>query len=170
MSEEKTLKGKIQFKRDSTENWIVNGDYIPANGEPCHDTSLNKLKIGDGVTAYKDLRYVNDVSKEDVEELKELIGEKPVATQISEAINAINIDEISKINSISINGTLLDIVNKNITIPIATQDVLGVVMGSDEISIDDTGAMSVNKIHVSKLVQDENETIILNNGNSFQIY
>lgn len=47
----------IQFKRGST---ATLQDIIPAAGEPVWDKQLQKLKVGDGVSAYKDLPYVGD--------------------------------------------------------------------------------------------------------------
>lgn len=215
MSIIKNIKTRIQFKRDTTENWEVNKNYIPAIGEPCFDIDTYKLKIGDGTHSYEQLPYINgdlstdgksivftneslqiigfdiaengaqpvkgedgtlkwivpstediDNLKENVISIKELVGDDPVSEQIAKAINEIDIDEISKINAISMNGVLLEIIDKQVNIPIATDNTLGVVSGSDEISISETGAINVNKINIDKIVQDEDQVIIFNNGNS----
>lgn len=50
-----TLNTIIKFKRDTSENWLVNKDVIPAAGEPCYDLGAHTLKIGDGVTTYENL-------------------------------------------------------------------------------------------------------------------
>ena len=47
---------KIQVRRDTAANW-TSANPTPASGEPCFETDTNKLKIGDGVTAYNDLPY-----------------------------------------------------------------------------------------------------------------
>ena len=48
-----TLKMTIQMRRDTTENWRINKDVIPAAGEPCYDLDAHTLKIGDGVHTYE---------------------------------------------------------------------------------------------------------------------
>lgn len=52
----KTMKTKIQVRRDTTANWLTNKDVVPAAGEPCFDLELGTLKIGDGVTSYENMR------------------------------------------------------------------------------------------------------------------
>lgn len=44
---DKTLKTTIQFRRDTTENWVTNKGVVPAAGEPCFDKDTGVLKIGD---------------------------------------------------------------------------------------------------------------------------
>lgn len=50
---------RIKLRRDTATNW---NDVNPvlALGEPGYDTTNNKLKIGDGVTAWQDLGYLTD--------------------------------------------------------------------------------------------------------------
>lgn len=177
MPEIKTVNGLIRFRRDTTDNWKTNKQYVPASGEPCFDIDLNKIKIGDGKTTYENLPYINNISDDEIKEMQSdisnvssLVGTQSVQQQISEAINAIDIDSISKIDSISVGGTLLDIINKKVDIPIGTQTTVGVVMGSDEIAIQNDGTMNVNKININKISQDESDILILNNGNSYQVY
>ena len=55
----KIFKTTFQFRRDTTENWRLNKDVIPAAGEPCFDLDLGTLKIGDGVTTYENLPAIN---------------------------------------------------------------------------------------------------------------
>ena len=214
-TKEKIIKGIAHFRKDNSKNWNLNLGYVPENGEPCFETDTYKLKVGDGVTTYGELPYINgnpstddksiifsdealkligfdaaeigaqpfknkngvlewivpsteemDNIKTDIKSIKELVGDQAVSQQITNAINEINIDEISKINSISMGDTLLNIIDKNINIPIATKDSLGVVSGSDEILINNVGSMNINKINIDKIVQDKNQIIILDNGDS----
>ena len=51
---------KIQVRRDTTANWTTYGAEVPAAGEFCYDTDEKTLKIGDGVTAYRDLNVIAD--------------------------------------------------------------------------------------------------------------
>lgn len=53
-----TLKTRIQLRRDTTANWILNKDVVPGAGEPCFDVDTGVLKIGDGATTYENLEAV----------------------------------------------------------------------------------------------------------------
>ena len=55
---EQIIKMRIQFRRDTTANWEAYKDIVPYVGEPCYDSDLGTLKIGDGKTAYGDLPVV----------------------------------------------------------------------------------------------------------------
>lgn len=52
------VKMTIQFRRDTTENWLKYGHVVPVAGEPCYDLNLKTLKIGDGETPYSQLPVV----------------------------------------------------------------------------------------------------------------
>lgn len=53
-----TIKMVIQFRRDTTANWLLNKDVTPAAGEPCFDLDTKTLKIGDGKTTYEHLPVI----------------------------------------------------------------------------------------------------------------
>lgn len=55
-----TIKMRIQFRRDTTENWLLNKGIIPAAGEPCYDLDLKTLRIGDGSTTYENLPVIGE--------------------------------------------------------------------------------------------------------------
>ena len=57
-----SMKVQIQVRHDTTANWTTSKDTVPAAGEPCFDTELGTLKIGDGVTTYENLKVVNGQS------------------------------------------------------------------------------------------------------------
>ena len=52
------VKMVIQFRRDTTANWELYKDIVPAAGEPCYDLELGTLKIGDGVKTYGELTAI----------------------------------------------------------------------------------------------------------------
>jgi hypothetical protein len=56
-----TIKLKFQFRRDTTENWLLNKDIIPADGEPCFDRDLNILKVGNGIDTYENLEPIGGI-------------------------------------------------------------------------------------------------------------
>lgn len=59
MPNAETMKTTIQLRRDTTANWMVNKDTVPAEGEPCYDLELGILKIGDGTTTYENLPEIS---------------------------------------------------------------------------------------------------------------
>ena len=55
---EKILRMRIKLRRDTTANWELHKDVIPAAGEPCFDLNLGTLKIGDGTKTYEQLDVI----------------------------------------------------------------------------------------------------------------
>lgn len=126
------------------------------------------------VNSYQELiTYVANHSGEaatmaaDIAALQELVGEESVADQIASAISGVEGGgggQINKIESIKLGGSLLDIVEKSVNIPIATTDSIGVVKGSNEITVADDGSLEIGQVSVSKLVQESNVILILDGG------
>lgn len=52
---------KIRLRRDTYTNWF-NTNPVLALGEPAYDTTNNKIKVGDGVNAWRDLSYLTDAT------------------------------------------------------------------------------------------------------------
>ena len=91
----KIKKVVLQFRRDTNEEWNKNENDIPACGEPCYDLDLGTLRVGDGVTPYKELKVIGSGSISDdgmslivndlqanMIELKNLVGEISVEDRI----------------------------------------------------------------------------------------
>lgn len=77
--------------------------------------------------------------------------------------------QVNIIEAIKIGNTELSIVDKTVAIPVASNTVLGVVIGSgdeNKISIEDDGTMEVNSLNVNRLVQTEGEYLELSGGNA----
>lgn len=75
--------------------------------------------------------------------------------------------QVNILESVKMNGAALEIAEKAVNIPLAAAETVGVVKGSDAkngVAISDDGSMSVNSLNISKLVQEEDETLILNCG------
>ena len=73
------------------------------------------------------------------------------------------------LEAVKVNGTALPITDKAVNIGVATDSVLGVVLGSsaeNKVSIASDGTMTVNSVNVNKLVQTPGEVLILNGGNA----
>lgn len=62
---QKTLHGRQQQKRDTASNWVTNNPILLA-GEIGFESDTNKIKIGDGVTNWNDLSYINGSSDGDI--------------------------------------------------------------------------------------------------------
>ena len=54
---EKTLKTRILLRNDTAANWETNKTTVLKKGEVGIEIDTNKMKIGDGVTAYGNLKY-----------------------------------------------------------------------------------------------------------------
>ena len=54
---EKTLKTRILLRNDSAANWEANKTTVLKKGEIGIEIDTNKMKIGDGETAYGNLKY-----------------------------------------------------------------------------------------------------------------
>ena len=66
------------------------------------------------------------------------------------------------VKEVAVNGTLLDVIDGRVDIQIAEQ-ALG-VKSSEEITIAEDGTLGIGKISFSKIVQDEEEEVVLNGG------
>lgn len=78
--------------------------------------------------------------------------------------------QVNILEALSIGGTDAPISDKKVDIPVATVEKLGVVKSSsakDQIAVGADGIMSINKVSVSRIVVDDNLTLIMNGGNSY---
>ena len=81
------------------------------------------------------------------------------------------------VTQVSIGGTTIETVNGELNLPLASGDVVGLVMAKvpnepinsvNSISINnETGYLEVNSLNVNKLVQEEGETLILDCSQTF---
>ena len=55
---ERTLQAKLKVRSDTATNWQSNNPVL-LQGEPALETDTNKLKFGNGTSAYNDLPYVS---------------------------------------------------------------------------------------------------------------
>lgn len=60
----KIIKTIFQLRRATAEQWKAYEHLAPAEGEPCFVIDENVLKIGDGITPFKDLKPINGVKAE----------------------------------------------------------------------------------------------------------
>ena len=82
------IKTTFKFRRNTAEYW-KNTNPILADGEPCFELDTGKLKIGNGTTAYNDLKYINGDSVQIEVATKDIIG----AVLSSDEKNQVSVDE-----------------------------------------------------------------------------
>ena len=71
------------------------------------------------------------------------------------------------IESVKVNGSVLDVVDKSVNIGIATEETFGVVLSStdeNKVTVVSDGTMEVASVNVNKLVQTSGDYLILNGG------
>lgn len=76
--------------------------------------------------------------------------------------------QVNKIEQFKVGGTLLEIAEKAVNIPIAGES-LGVVKSAsaeNKVAVAEDGTMEVNSLNVNKLAQSEGDTLILDGGAS----
>ena len=104
-----------------------------------------------------------------------------VVTTLTEKVDKvetqINSLKETAITQVSIGGTPVETVNGELNLPLASGDVVGLVMAKvpnkpinsvNSISINnETGYLEVNSLSVNKLIQEEEETLILDCSQTF---
>ena len=105
-----TLKTRIILNNKTTDEWAQNGSFVGLKGEFLVDTVTREIKIGDGVTAYTDLKPVN-LTPEEVQELIKNASHSHGNKSILDATTAsFTTDLLEKLNGIATgaNKTVVD--------------------------------------------------------------
>ena len=82
------IRTTFKFRRNLASYWEEKNPVL-AEGEPCFELDTGKLKIGNGTTAYKDLKYINSDSVQIEVATKDIIG----AVLSSDEKNQVFVDE-----------------------------------------------------------------------------
>ena len=104
-------------------------------------------------------------NKVDKETGKSLVSDTLIAKL--EAVE--NGAQANTIEQIKVGGTLLEIVDKGVNIPVATDTALGVVKSASDdnkVTVAADGTMEVNSVNVNKLTQDDADVLILDGGSA----
>lgn len=131
----------------------------------------------------------------DIEDLQKLVGETSVNDQIISAI-AGKVDkvdgmglssndftdsllnkleaieknaQVNVIEKISVGGSILDVIDKTVSIPVANLDNSGVVKsstGANKVNVSNSGEMSVNKVSVGSIFVPIGDELILDGGSA----
>lgn len=98
------------------------------------------------------------------------LSENNFTNTLLEKLNGIEAGaEVNVIEIVSLNSVPLEVSGKAVNIPIATVGSLGVVQSStaeNGVTVTSNGSMEVNNINVTKLVQTDGDSLILNGGSS----
>ena len=152
----------FQLRRGNASVWAKNNPIL-ARGEPGFIIDENRLKIGDGTTAWNDLDYIgeenvfNGATSNDFPS----VGKTYVIYKAEEE------KALYQWNSTTSTYELLSFSD----IEVATEDKIGGVISSNSekensVAVDASGAMTVNSLNVNKLVQTENEYLVLYGGSA----
>ena len=120
----------------------------------------------------------------DISTLKELVGGKvdkvdgmglssnDFTDSLLDKLKAIEENaQVNVIEKISLGGSLLDVLDKAVNIPIASLDNTGVVKsatGANKVNISNSGEMSVNKISVNSIFVPIGDELILDGGSAYK--
>lgn len=138
-------------------------DYIDKHGKEAVDmaTSIQDLYslVSDASTA-----IAGKVDKEEGKGLSSNDFSDDLLTKLESIQEGAQVNAVEKV---SVGGTILDIVNKVIDIPVATADRAGVVKsstGANKVNISNSGEMSVNKVSVNSLFVPIGDELVLDGG------
>lgn len=172
---------------ESLEN-KVGEDDVDAKIDAKINDFANKIDDNGIVDNFKELiDYVADHGEattaivKDINDLKALVGTDPVADQIASAVaGKVTAEEgkslisntliakleaieesaqVNKIDEIYLGDKLLDVVDKKVVIPVGAG-----LKTSDEIEVAEDGSLRIKAISFDKVVQAEDEDIVLNGG------
>lgn len=170
-----TGEGSVDAKIDAKINEFAN--------KISDDGTVNTLKeLVDYVAAHG--TEAADMAA-DIADLRALVGETSVEDQINEVVSGLvkaEVDkglstndftdslleklegietgaQVNKIDEIYLGETLLEVVDKKVVIPVGAG-----LKASEEITVAEDGTLGIGKISFSKIVQEENETVIMDGG------
>lgn len=146
------IKTTFQLRRGYEAIWEKNNPVL-ASGEPGFVIDKNKLKIGDGTTAWKDLPYFGGGESVEVEEITQTVNE--LTNNVTEIVNLLGDSETE--NTLVYRIENLDSAINN------SQEIEIIEVGTEE---EPKKALAIKEVNVSKLVQDENNVLVLYGGSA----
>ncbi|MBQ8570255.1 MAG: hypothetical protein IJ444_01955 [Kiritimatiellae bacterium] len=164
-----TTVGNLGNRVTANENAIatLNGDgegSVTKTVDDAINAFAEEISADGTVNTFKELvDYVADHAPEaadmaaDIATLQGLVGDKSVATQITEATDALDFEDGAQVNvieSVQVNGTALTVTDKAVNIPVGG-DSLGVVKQSTEITVAADGTLGVGEISFDKIAAGE---------------
>ena len=145
------IKTTFQLRRGYEAVWKRNNPIL-ASGEPGFVIDKNRLKIGDGETAWNDLEYFGGESIK-IEEVTETV--ENLTNDVTEIINLLGDSETE--NSLIYRIENLDMIINN------SQEIEIIEVGTEE---EPKKALAIKEVNVNKLVQNENDVLVLYGGSA----
>ena len=153
----------IQFKRGTAEA-LARVNPILAVGEPAYVLGENRLKIGDGVTAWNDLLYFDADKTElrnEINALSGVIGILPegaksttVVDYIDEVVSALNIGEYAKAETLTTLEEYVTTLDAQIDVleSIGAEKNVIATVDTTQFNIDDNRQLTLLAIDMSKVI------------------
>lgn len=155
---------KIKLRRDSSANWAL-ANPVLAPGEPGYDTTVRKLKIGDGVTSWTSLTYVTSNLETITSNLQSQID------YVKSNLNPAALDSLTEIvAAISVLESNASVQQANISLLLSQQDRL--VSGPGNLILDAGGNITVQnmiKFSSGALVDSSDNNVEIRGIDNFNI-
>lgn len=138
-------------------------DYVAAHGTEAADmaasiTTLQGL-VGDTKVSDQIDTAVAGLVKAEVDKG---LSTNDFTDTLLEKLDGIEVGaQVNKIEEVYVGETLLDIVDKKVVIPVGAG-----LKASEEITVAEDGTLGIGKISFSKIVQDNDETVIMDGGSA----
>ena len=169
------LEASIKSNTDAIAaiNTNLTNNYLTVN-----DANNTYLTIAAASTGYVKVKEGYDLVKQSEIEKLALIDLDATTGDITlnGKVNVNNVEGLEEhlqsyanvIEAIKISGssTNLSVVDKTVTLPMATIDSLGLVKGSSEINIAADGSLTAGQINLNNIYQGENDVLYLDGGTS----
>lgn len=168
------IKSRVQLLHDTEAHWKqVENTFVPLAGEPCitiDGPNRNKVKYGDGLHTWGEIEYSGDTGI--AVDNKSITVEDNNYTIVG--FSTATVDQVPVKTEDGVIGwktpprcnfekafigdlehELIPTENHELIIPIATNDDLGVIKGSNEIGIEQDGSLEIIQVPSGKLTNLE---------------
>lgn len=145
-----TVVGKSPYINEETGTWMVYNDK-------------ERVYVDSGVVAQSSIQNVSE------EFVIDENGELQIYQVSADKIDGLSAIIGDSIRGVSADGLPLPVVDNNVNIPLADDEIAGLVRSSDNennVTVNEDGTMSINSLNVNRLTQTAGERFTLNAGDS----
>jgi hypothetical protein len=159
------IKSRVQLLHDTEAHWRqVESTFVPLAGEPCitiDGPNRNKVKYGDGLHTWGEIEYSGDTGPAVDNRSITVIGNSYLIKGFDSAtvgqVPKKNEDgevewvtpprcNVEKVYIGDLDTELVPTIKHEIIIPRATNSTIGVVKGSEQISVEDDGSLIITEV------------------------